>query len=101
MASDSQILALSTLSAEDIFAFYEGKERFGKAAQGLTGRIFVIVLTLVALPGVVWKLGGVEVLKRTPASTAVFGLLPAVLMVVVSLLTKRPSGRALVRYFDA
>ena len=48
MASDSQILALSTMFAEDIFAFYGGKRRFGEAAQVNTGRIFVIVLTVIA-----------------------------------------------------
>ncbi len=173
MASDSQILALSTMFAEDIFAFYEGKERFGEAAQVLTGRIFVIVLTLIAYgialtspqsifdlavqyafsgysalmplmiaalfwrrstkwgalastlwvagsvsaiaifqakittPGVIWQLGNWEVLTRTPAGTAVFGLLPvvpmtlisALLMIVFSLLTKRPGEAALKRYF--
>lgn len=48
MASDSQILALSTMFSEDIFTFYEGKERFGESAQVITGRIFVIVLTVIA-----------------------------------------------------
>lgn len=48
MASDSQILALSTMFTEDIFTFYEGKARFGDAAQVHTGRIFVILLTVVA-----------------------------------------------------
>jgi len=48
MASDSQILALSTMFTEDIFAFYGGKRRFGEAVQVQTGRIFVIVLTLFA-----------------------------------------------------
>ncbi|HKQ52028.1 MAG TPA: sodium:solute symporter family protein, partial [Pyrinomonadaceae bacterium] len=48
MASDSQILALSTMFTEDIFAFYGGKRRFGEAVQVQTGRIFVIVLTIVA-----------------------------------------------------
>ena len=48
MASDSQILALSTMFTEDVFAFYGGKRRFGEAAQVQTGRIFVIVLTVVA-----------------------------------------------------
>jgi SSS family solute:Na+ symporter len=48
MASDSQILALSTLFTEDLFAFYEGKARFGEAAQVFTGRLFVILLTVVA-----------------------------------------------------
>ncbi len=48
MASDSQILALSTMFTEDIFAFYQGTARFGHAMQVLTGRIFVFVVSLVA-----------------------------------------------------
>ncbi len=48
MASDSQILALSTMFSEDVFAFYGARERFGEAAQVLTGRVFVIILTAVA-----------------------------------------------------
>ncbi len=48
MASDSQILALSTMFAEDVFAFYGGKERYGEAVQVHTGRLFVIILTIVA-----------------------------------------------------
>lgn len=48
MASDSQILALSTMFTEDVFAFYGGKRRFGEAVQVQTGRIFVILLTVFA-----------------------------------------------------
>ena len=48
MASDSQILALSTMFTEDVFAFYGGKARFGEAVQVQTGRIFVVVLTVIA-----------------------------------------------------
>jgi len=48
MASDSQILALSTMFTEDIFAFYQGTARFGHAAQVMTGRIFVVAVTAVA-----------------------------------------------------
>jgi SSS family solute:Na+ symporter len=48
MASDSQILALSTMFAEDVFAYYGGKARFGERMQVRTGRIFVVILTLVA-----------------------------------------------------
>jgi solute:Na+ symporter, SSS family len=48
MASDSQILALSTMFTEDVFAFYGGKRRFGERVQVMTGRIFVILLTLFA-----------------------------------------------------
>jgi len=48
MATDSQILALSTMFTEDVFAHYEGQARFGEAAQVHTGRAFVIGLTVVA-----------------------------------------------------
>jgi solute:Na+ symporter, SSS family len=48
MASDSQILALSTMFTEDVFAFYGGQSRFGPAVQVQTGRIFVILLTVIA-----------------------------------------------------
>jgi SSS family solute:Na+ symporter len=48
MASDSQILALSTMFTEDVFAFYGGQARFGPAVQVRTGRAFVIVLTVIA-----------------------------------------------------
>ncbi|HEY7915105.1 MAG TPA: sodium:solute symporter family protein, partial [Blastocatellia bacterium] len=48
MASDSQILALSTMFTEDVFAFYGGKRRFGEAAQVHTGRLFIILITLAA-----------------------------------------------------
>lgn len=48
MASDSQILALSTMFTEDVFAHYGGKRRFGESVQVQTGRIFVILITLFA-----------------------------------------------------
>ena len=48
MASDSQILALSTMFTEDVFAFYGGQSRFGPAVQVQTGRVFVILLTIAA-----------------------------------------------------
>jgi SSS family solute:Na+ symporter len=48
MASDSQILALSTMFTEDVFAFYGGKARFGERAQVATGRVFVVAVTVVA-----------------------------------------------------
>jgi Na+/proline symporter len=48
MASDSQILALSTMFTEDVFAFYGGTARFGEAVQVQTGRLFVVLLTVVA-----------------------------------------------------
>jgi SSS family solute:Na+ symporter len=48
MASDSQILALSTMFTEDIFAFYQGTQRFGHDMQVMTGRAFVVLVTAVA-----------------------------------------------------
>jgi SSS family solute:Na+ symporter len=48
MASDSQILALSTMFTEDVFAFYGVAARFGQTVQVQTGRVFVIVLTVLA-----------------------------------------------------
>ncbi|MGI8732387.1 MAG: sodium:solute symporter family protein [Pyrinomonadaceae bacterium] len=48
MASDSQILALSTMFTEDVFAFYGGKRRFGEGVQIQTGRIFIVLITLFA-----------------------------------------------------
>ncbi|HXG63769.1 MAG TPA: hypothetical protein VNO70_01605, partial [Blastocatellia bacterium] len=178
--SDSQILALSTMFTEDIFAFYGGKERFGEKAQVNTGHVFVVVLTVFAYfiamqapesifdlavqyafsgysalaplyvaalfwkgstkwgalasaiwtaaavvavaafqsivpapapgpPTVVWSVAGLDVLARTPGGTAIFGCLPvvpmtivsALLMVVVSILTRKPSAATLARYFSS
>ena len=48
MASDSQILALSTMFTEDVFTFYQGARRFGPRLQVLTGRVFVVLVTAVA-----------------------------------------------------
>jgi Na+/proline symporter len=173
MASDSQILALSTMFTEDVFAYYGAKARFGEQVQVATGRIFVVVLTvaayLIALrmpapifdlavqygftgyaalsplliaalfwrgstkwgalastavaaaavlgtayfqwtvtsPRVVWSVGGWDVLARTPGGTSILGFLPvvpatllsALLMVVVSKATAKPSAGTLDRYF--
>ena len=178
MASDSQILALSTMFTEDVFAYYGGKKRFGEAVQVQTGRLFIVLITLFAYaialrapetifelaiqyafsgfaalsplliaalfwkgstkwgalavtiwtaltvvavaifqsmvpapaPGpatVVWSLGGAEVLSRTPGGTAVFGFMPVVPMVIVSVLlmilvsiaTAKPRATTLARYF--
>jgi Na+/proline symporter len=48
MASDSQILALSTMFTEDVFAYYGGLRRFGERVQVATGRAFVVGVTLIA-----------------------------------------------------
>jgi SSS family solute:Na+ symporter len=178
MASDSQILAISTMFTEDVFAHYGGRERFGEAAQVHLGRAFVVLLTipayLIALnapesifalaiqyafsgfaalspllvaalfwrgstrwgalastlwvaaavvavavfqaavpapapgpPVVFWRAFGLDALARTPGGTAVFGFMPvvpmvivsALLMIVVSALTPRPSLATIARYF--
>lgn len=181
MASDSQILALSTMFTEDVFAYYGHKERFGEHIQVQTGRIFIILITifayLVALrapesifeiaiqyafsayaslspllvaalfwrgstkwgalastvwtiaavasvavfqylvpapaPGpslVIWSVGNFEILTRTPGGTSVFGgfmpvvpmvLISALLMIVVSKLTPKPSTETIEQYFPA
>ena len=54
MSSDSQILALSTMFTEDVFAHYDGKRRFGEEAQVKLGRAFVILVTLVAYAIALW-----------------------------------------------
>ena len=54
MSSDSQILALSTMFTEDVFAHYGGKRRYGEAAQVKLGRAFVILVTLVAYAVALW-----------------------------------------------
>jgi SSS family solute:Na+ symporter len=178
MASDSQILALSTMFTEDVFAFYGGKRRFGEGVQVQTGRIFIVLITMFAYavalrapetifelaiqyafsgyaalsplliaalfwkgstkwgalattvwtaaavvataifqhsvpapapgpPTLVWSLGGWEVLTRTPGGTAVFGFMPvvpmvivsALLMIVVSMLTRKPKDATIAKYF--
>lgn len=179
MASDSQILALSTMFTEDVFAFYGGKRRFGEVVQVQTGRLFIVLITLVAYavalrapetifelaiqyafsgyaalspllvaalfwkgstkwgalavtiwtavsvvavavfqaiipapapgpPIVVWALGGTEVLSRTPGGTAIFGFMPVVPMVIISVLlmwlvslaTQKPARATVARYFE-
>jgi Na+/proline symporter len=178
MASDSQILALSTMFTEDVFAFYGGKTRFGEHVQVQTGRIFIILITLFAYivalrapetifelaiqyafsgyaalsplliaalfwkgstkwgalavtlwtvvtvvavavlqsivpapaPGsntTIWAPGGIELLTRTPGGTAVYGFMPvvpmvigsALLMIIVSLATRKPASSTLAKYF--
>jgi len=59
-------------------------------------------------PTVIWSLGGTEVLSRTPGGTAVFGFMPVVpmvlvsvlLMFVVSLVTAKPKQSTLAKYFS-
>ena len=178
MASDSQILALSTMFTEDVFTHYGGTARFGEGVQVQTGRAFVVAVTILAyvvamnapenifelaiqyalsgyaalspllvaalfwrrstkwgalavalwtaaavaaiavfqsrvpapIPGrtvTAWAMGGVDVLTRTPGGSAILGFMPVVpmvlvsaaLMILVSLLTRRPGATTLGRYF--
>jgi Na+/proline symporter len=56
---------------------------------------------------VLWAPGGTEVLSRTPGGTAVFGFMPvvpmvivsALLMIVVSKMTRKPADSTLAKYF--
>ena len=48
MATDSQILAMSTMFTEDVFAHYGGRQRFGPQTEIWTGRAFVVGVTVVA-----------------------------------------------------
>jgi Na+/proline symporter len=67
-----------------------------------------IFQSVVSTPQVVWSIGGVEVLARTPGGTSVFGLLPvvpmtvisALLMIIVSLMTATPAKETVNRYFS-
>jgi SSS family solute:Na+ symporter len=54
MASDSQILALSTMFTEDVVAFYLGAKRARDALLVHTGRCFVVAVTLVAYLIAMW-----------------------------------------------
>jgi SSS family solute:Na+ symporter len=180
MATDSQILALSTMFTEDVLTHYGGKERFSEAAQVQAGRGFVVLLTSLAyvialnapesifslaiqyafsgfaalspllvaalfwrgstrygaLASTLWvaasvvavavfqamvpapapgppvvfaRLFGLDALARTPGGTAVFGFMPvvpmvlvsALLMIVVSALTPKPSAATIERYFPS
>lgn len=154
MASDSQILALSTLFTEDLFAYYGGKERFGERAQVNLGRAFVVVITLVAyvialrvpaaifdvatqyaftgyaamavlVGGVFWRgstkwgalaatlwiaaaVAGIAWYQSSGARLTVYGMLPVVpvtliaaaLMILVSLVTRKPSPATLSKYAE-
>ncbi len=48
MATDSQIMALSTMFSQDVFAHYGGAKKYGEKAQVWMGRAFVIVIAIVS-----------------------------------------------------
>ena len=48
MATDSQIMALSTMFSQDVFAYYGGARKYGERVQVWMGRGFVIVIAIVS-----------------------------------------------------
>ena len=48
MASDSQILALSTMFTEDLFAYYGGRKKYGPQAEVWAGRAFIVAIGVVS-----------------------------------------------------
>jgi SSS family solute:Na+ symporter len=48
MATDSQIMALSTMFSQDVFAHYGGAKRYGEKVQVWMGRAFVIAIAIVS-----------------------------------------------------
>jgi solute:Na+ symporter, SSS family len=48
MATDSQIMALSTMFSQDVFAHYGGAKKYGEKTQVWMGRVFVIAIAIVS-----------------------------------------------------
>ena len=48
MASDSQIMALSTMFTQDIYKHYGGRERFGERSEVWVGRAFIIGICVIS-----------------------------------------------------
>ena len=48
MATDSQIMALSTMFSQDVFAHYGGTKRYGEKMQVWMGRAFVVVIAVIS-----------------------------------------------------
>ncbi|HWT01044.1 MAG TPA: hypothetical protein VN256_12420, partial [Pyrinomonadaceae bacterium] len=97
--------------------FWRGSTKWGALASTVwTASAVVAVAAFQAAvpapapgpPTVIWSLGGTEILARTPGGTAVFGFMPvvpmvivsALLMIVVSRLTRKPSEATIERYFE-
>jgi solute:Na+ symporter, SSS family len=110
----SGFAALSPLLVAALF--WKGSTKWGALAVTLWTVAAVIAIAVfqhavpAPAPGpslVAWAIGGTEVLSRTPGGTAVFGFMPvvpmvlvsALLMVIVSLATKKPSQSTVAKYF--
>jgi solute:Na+ symporter, SSS family len=48
MATDSQIMALSTMFSQDVFAHYGGTKRYGESMQVWMGRAFVVLIAVIS-----------------------------------------------------
>jgi Na+/proline symporter len=110
----SGFAALSPLLVAALF--WKGSTKWGALAVTVWTALAVILVAVfqevvpAPAPGVntiVWSLGGMEVLTRTPGGTAVFKFMPvvpmvivsALLMWIVSLVTQKPAQSTLARYF--
>jgi Na+/proline symporter len=96
--------------------FWKGSTKWGALASTLWTASAVVAVAIfqakVAAPApgpsvVYWAIGGTEVISRTPGGTAVYGFMPvvpmviisALLMIIVSLITKKPSAATVAKYF--
>jgi Na+/proline symporter len=96
--------------------FWRGSTKWGALAVAVWTAFAVIAVAVfqqiipAPAPGpstIVWAPGGTELLSRTPGGTAVFGFMPvvpmvivsAILMVIVSLMTRKPGRETIARYF--
>ena len=110
----SGFAALSPLLVAALF--WRGSTKWGAFAVTLWTAAAVVAVAVfqhavpAPAPGpplVVWSVGGTEAFSRTPGGTAVFGFMPvvpmvlvsALLMLVVSLLTKKPKQSTIAKYF--
>ena len=97
--------------------FWKGSTKWGALASTLWVAAAVVAVAAfqqvvpAPAPGppvVYWSIGGTEIISRTPGGTAVFGFMPvvpmviisALLMIVVSKLTAKPSQKTVSKYFD-
>lgn len=82
MASDSQILALSTMFTEDVIGYYGGRKTLGERAQVLLGRLFVVIVTVIAYVLAMTSKEGIFDIATQYAFTGYAALAPLVLAAV-------------------
>src|SRR5436853_184507 len=108
----SSALALLLIAA----LFWKGSSKWGALAATVWTAFAVIAVAVFQAsipapapgpPVVAWSLGGIDILSRTPGGTAVLGFMPVApmtlvstaLIVLVSLLTRKPAPQTIARYF--